>query len=74
VNQRLVMCLFAAILVGLAAAAGAVSAGWHPALVFAVYSLTGSCGLVGFAAVLAALPERAPAAEDRLPLPAPQST
>ena len=70
------MCLFAALLVGLAAAAWALSAGWHPLLALAVYSLSGSCSLVAFSLVLASGDARPPAAAaDRLhPLPAPQST
>ena len=72
------MCLFAALLVGLAAAAWALSAGWHPLLALAVYSLSGSfprrlhalssASTGGRAAVAAAAADRLHA------LPAPQST
>ena len=70
------MCLFAALLVGLAAAAWALSAGWHPLLALAVYSLSGSCSLVVFSLVLASRHARPPAAtaDHRHPLPEPQST
>ena len=70
------MCLFAALLVGLAAAAWALSAGWHPLLALAVYSLSASCSLVAFSLVLASRDTRPLAATaDRMHrLPAPQST
>ena len=73
-NRRLVMCLFAAMLVGLAAAAWALSAGWHPLVALAIYSLSGSCSLVAFTLLLAARRAHPPAAARDHPLPAAQST
>jgi hypothetical protein len=50
------MCLFAAIPIGLAAAAWALHAGWHPLLALAAYSFAGSFALVLF--TLVSLPRR----------------
>jgi len=76
VNPRLVMCLFAAMFVGIVAAGAALHAGWHPLLALLVYSLAGSVAVV--ACTLVAVPHRAPRLEPgpvRLAaLAAPQST
>jgi hypothetical protein len=57
VNPRLVRRLFAAILVGFAAAGWGLHAGWHPLLIPLLYSGTGSIAVVIL--TLTAIPRQA---------------
>jgi hypothetical protein len=74
-NRGLVICLYASLAVGLAAAVWALAEGWHPLLALAAYSLTGSLSLFAFVFVAAFRRSRArDVSADLGPLHAPQST
>ncbi len=53
--------MFASILLGFLAAAGAISLGWHPLAIFPVFSLSGSVALVVISLLAAPRDEPLPA-------------